>query len=38
MTESDFYTWIRVAKGPQDSIKLAVLRGDAHHELIVPLW
>ena len=38
LTETDFLAYLRLEHGPDDSIKLTVLRGDRRHELTVPLW
>jgi hypothetical protein len=38
MDESDFLVWLRLNHGPQDSLRLTILRGDDRRELTVPLW
>jgi hypothetical protein len=38
MTESEFLTYLRLEHGPKDSVKLTVRRGDARHELEIPMW
>lgn len=38
MTETDFLVYLRLEHGPQDSIKLTVLREGGRREFTVPLW
>lgn len=38
LTESDFLVYLRLQHGPQDSVKLTVLRGDRRRDLVVPMW
>jgi S1-C subfamily serine protease len=38
MTESQFLIYLRLKHGPDDSVKLTVLRGEARQELTVPMW
>jgi hypothetical protein len=38
MTESEFLIDLRLNRGPQDSVKFTVLRGDARRDFTVPMW
>ncbi|QDU29623.1 Periplasmic serine endoprotease DegP precursor [Anatilimnocola aggregata] len=38
LSESDFLVQMRLAHGPQDSVKLTVLRAGARKELTIPMW
>jgi hypothetical protein len=38
MTESQFLVDLRLRHGPDDSVRLTVLRGDRRMELTVPMW
>jgi len=38
LTESQFLVNLRLQHGPQDSVKLTVLRGDQRRDFTVPLW
>lgn len=38
MTESQFLAYLRLTHGPDDSVKLTVLRGKNRQELTVPMW
>lgn len=38
MTETDFLAYLRLQHGPEDSIRLKVLRNGNTHEFTIPLW
>lgn len=38
MTESQFLAYLRLSHGPDDSVKLTVLRGKDRQELTIPMW
>jgi hypothetical protein len=38
MTESEFLAYLRLNHGPQDSVRLTILRGDSRRDLTVPMW
>jgi S1-C subfamily serine protease len=38
MTESQFLVYVRLNHGPEDQVKLTVLRGRERVELAVPMW
>jgi hypothetical protein len=38
MTESQFLVYLRSENGPDDSVKLTILRGKNRQELTVPMW
>ncbi|MCI0463165.1 MAG: PDZ domain-containing protein [Gemmataceae bacterium] len=38
MTESQFLAYLRLAHGPEDRLRLTILRGDRRQELTIPLW
>ena len=38
MTESDFLAYLRLTHGPNDSVKLTILRGDSRSDVTVPMW
>src|SRR5262249_23126593 len=38
LTESQFLTYLRLKHGPDDSVKLTVLRGGNRQDLTIPMW
>jgi hypothetical protein len=38
VTETDFLAYLRLKHGPEDTIKLTILRGEQRQENSVPLW
>ena len=38
LSDSDFLIYLRLAHGPKDSVKLALLSGGARKELTIPMW
>jgi hypothetical protein len=38
LSESDFLAHLRLNHGPEDKVRLTVLRGDDRKELTIPLW